>query len=266
MGLHSAWRGVKCHSSFIPPMKTKSKFELCSAFLRSSSFWHDEITPDSVEGPVITISQAAGARGNPIAEVLAGELQGNRNIPRFREWTIFNQSLVERVIEENNLPKSTVNFLAEDKRGRIADYIGEALGLHKGAYTGVVKTAETILRIAQSGNAVIVGRGGNFITRKIEMAVHVRLVGSLDTRIKSFARIYGVTPAEAEKEVARRDRARRDYIQENFVEDINDPCHYDMVINTDNFSDTAAARLIIAALEEKASLVRASAEGISMRV
>jgi hypothetical protein len=147
-------------------MKTKSKFELCSAFLRSSSFWHDEITPDSVEGPVITISQAAGARGNPIAEVLAGELQGNRNIPRFREWTIFNQSLVERVIEENNLPKSTVNFLAEDKRGQIADYIGEALGLHKGAYTGVVKTAETILRIAQSGNAVIVGRGGNFITRK----------------------------------------------------------------------------------------------------
>lgn len=247
-------------------MKTKSKFELCSAFLRSSSFWHDEIVPDNVQGPVITISQAAGARGNPIADVLAAELQGNRNIPRFRDWTIFNQSLVERVIEENNLPTSSINFLAEDKRGRIADYIGEALGLHKGAYTGVVKTAETILRIAQSGNAVVVGRGGNFITRNIEMAVHVRLVGSLDTRIKSFARIYGVTPAEAEKEVARRDRARRDYIQENFVEDINDPCHYDLVINTDNFSDAAAAHLIIAALEEKASLAKTSTEGMSMRV
>lgn len=247
-------------------MKTESKFELCSAFLRSSSFWHDENPPESVEGPVITISQAAGARGNPIAEVLVNELQDNRTIPKFRDWTIFNQSLVERVIEENNLPKSSIDFLAEDKRGRIADYIGEALGLHKGAYTGVVKTAETILRIAQSGNAVIVGRGGNFITRKIAMAVHIRLVGSLDTRIKSFAKIYGVTPSEAEKEVARRDRARRDYIQENFVEDIQNPAHYDLVINTDNFSDAASAHLIIAALEEKARQFKASHEGLAMRV
>ncbi len=233
-------------------MKASSKFELCSAFLRSSSFWHDEIPADNVHGPVVTISQAAGARGNPIAEVLVNALQDNRSIPKLRDWTIFNQSLVERVVEENDLPKSTVSFLPEDKRGRIADYIGEVLGLHKGAYTGVVKTAETILRIAQSGNAVIVGRGGNFISRKIDMAVHVRLVGSLDIRIKSFAKIYGTTLPEAEKEVARRDRARRDYIRENFGQDIQDPSHYDLVINTDHFGDEAAARLIIHALEEKA--------------
>ena len=247
-------------------MKTESKFELCSAFLRSSSFWHDENPPESIEGPVVTISQAAGARGNPIAEVLVHELNGNRVIPKFREWTTFNQTLVERVIEEHNLPKSSIDFLAEDKRGRIADYIGEALGLHKGAYTGVVKTAETILRIAQSGNAVIVGRGANFITRKIGMALHIRLEGSLDIRIKSFAKIYGVTPAEAEKEVARRDRARRDYIQENFLEDNQNPAHYDLVINTDNFSDSAAAHLIIAALEEKTSRFKADHEGVAMRI
>ena len=247
-------------------MKKESKFELCSAFLRSSSFWHDENPPESVEGPVITISQAAGARGNPIADALVSELQGNRKIPKFRDWTIFNQTLVNRVIEENNLPTSSIEFLAEDKRGRIADYIGEALGLHKGAYTGVVKTAETILRIAQSGNAVIVGRGANFITKKIDLAVHIRLVGSLDIRIKSFAKIYGVSPSEAGQEVARRDRARRDYIQENFLEDVHDPRHYDLIINTDNFSDAAAAHLIIAALEEKASPWKASHDGASMRL
>jgi hypothetical protein len=237
-------------------MKNEKHFELCSAFIQSSSFWREDMPENKIDGPVITISQAAGARGNPIAEELVRQLDGNTIIPQFRQWTLFNQNLVERVIEEHDLPTSTAGFFPEDKTAQLTDMIGEALGLHRGVYTSVLKTAETILRLAQSGNAIIVGRGGNFITQNIALAVHVRLVGTLEKRIESFARIYGVAKEEAEKEVARRDRARKSYIQENFQQDINEPRLYDFILNTDEFNDTAAARLIITAMEEKVRSIK----------
>lgn len=235
-------------------MKTEEQFDLCRSFVQSSSFWHEGAPAPKTEGPVITISQAAGARGNPIAKEIVRQLRGHgsgHHQHHHQPWTLFNQSLVRRVVEEHHLPKSTVNFFPEDKTGHLADMVGQALGLHPGVYTSVLKTAETVLRLAQTGHAVIVGRGGNFITRNIERAVHVRLVGSLDVRIASFARIYHVTHEEAVKEVDRRDRARKSYIAENFRQDINNPEAYDLVLNTDDLSDSAAARLIVIALEEK---------------
>ena len=232
-------------------MKTDSSYDLCAAFVESSSFWREDLPAPKTEGPVITISQAAGARGNLIAGEIVRQLRGNPAIPRHHAWTLFNQSLIRRVVEEHRLPKSTIGFFPEDRTGHLADFLGEAFGLHPGVYTSVAKTAETILRLAQTGNAVIVGRGGNFITRNIEKAVHVRLVGTLEIRIRNFARIYKLTPAEAAKEVARRDRGRKNYILENFREDINDPLHYDLVLNTDHLPDCDAAHLIIQALERK---------------
>jgi hypothetical protein len=232
-------------------MKTDSSFDLCTAFVESSSFWHDHIPMPKTEGPVITISQAAGARGNLIAGEIIRQLRSNTAIPKRHAWTLFNQSLVRRVVEEHRLPKSTIGFFPEDRTGHLADFLGEALGLHPGVYTSVAKTAETILRLAQTGNAVIVGRGGNFITRNIALSLHVRLVGTLEVRIRNFARIYKLTPAEATREVARRDRGRKNYILENFREDINDPLHYDLILNTDHLPDADAARIIIQALELK---------------
>ena len=240
-----------------PPMKTDHQIDLCRAFVQSSSFWSEDIPEQKTDGPVITISQAAGARGNPIAAELVSRLLENSAIPQHRPWTVFNQRLVHQVVEEHGLPNSTVGFFPEDRTGHLMDMLGEALGLHPGVFTAVAKTAETVLRLGQSGNAVIVGRGGNFITKNIPMALHVRLVGTLEIRIRSFASIYKVSQDEAVKEVARRDRARKNYILENFRQDINDVTNYDLVLNTDDLSDSDAARIISSALEAKVRQARA---------
>jgi hypothetical protein len=232
-------------------MKTDAAFNLCSAFVESSSFWKDDSPTPHTEGPVITISQAAGARGNLIAAEIVRQLRVNSLIPQRNAWTLFNQSLIRRVVEEHRLPTSTIGLFPEDRVGHLADFLGQALGLHPGVYTSVAKAAETILRLAQTGNAVIVGRGGNFITRNIAAALHVRLVGTLEIRIRNFARIYKLDPVEAAREVARRDRGRKNYILENFREDINDPLHYDLILNTDHLEDADAARIIIQALETR---------------
>ncbi len=225
--------------------------DLCRAYLRAGAGDADGRRPPRKDGPVVTISRAAGARGNSVAEEIVRRLDAHRSIPKHRPWTLFNQNLLQHVIDEHCLPEGTVDYFPEDKHGEVRIIIGEILGLHSGTYTTMRKMAETIRRIAVAGNSVIVGRGANFITRDIGHSVHVRLVGSEEHRSRHFARISGLSQHKAEEEVVRLDRGRKRYIKKVFKEDIDDPLHYDLVLNTDRFTDIQAADLIITALERK---------------
>lgn len=203
-------------------------------------------------GPVITISRASGARGRTIAATLVQRLVALHSVPRHLPWTLFNQNLIQHVIEEHGLPERTAEFFREDRAPEdIRSIIGEILGLHPGVYNTRVKTAETIRRLGEAGNTVIVGRGGNFITADIERSVHVRLVGSEAVRASHVARREGISHERAILMIHQIDQARRRYIKRVFRKNIDDPVDYDLVLNTDHFSDEEAADLIIAALLQR---------------
>jgi cytidylate kinase len=227
------------------------QIDLCRAYLHSATADARRPPDDKPDGPVITISRAAGARGNTIAEELIRQLQAHPHIRRRHPWTLFNQNLVQQVIEEHALPEKTADYFPEDHGGEISSFIAEILGLHPGTHTTVRKTAETIRRIGKSGFTVIVGRGANFLTADIAHAVHVRLTGSEKARVRHYARHFQLSQEAAAREVARLDRARKRYIRANFRADIGNPLHYDMVLNTDELDDATAARVIIGALEGK---------------
>lgn len=228
------------------------QLDLCKAYLKSTA------TPENPalrlpkpDGPVITISRAAGARGNSIAAELVEQLEHLDTIRKYRPWTLFNQNLLKQVIEEHHLPETSANYFPEDKCGEISSVIAEVLGLHPGTYNCAVKTAETILRLARTGNTLIVGRGANLITANVAHALHVRLIGSVEARTRHYARHAGITRQEAAAEIARLDRARKLYIKSTFHKDIDDPLLYDLTIKTDYFTDSQVASLIIDALEKK---------------
>jgi len=111
--------------------------------------------------------------------------------------------------------------------------------------------AETIRRLGMMGNAIIVGRGANLINGDIAHALHVRLVGDLKSRVRHFAKLRKLTTDEAENQVRLLDRGRKRYLKANFDRDIDDAHQYDLIINTDRFSNVKAARIIRHALEEK---------------
>jgi len=233
-------------------MNTNTQANLCRAYLYSAS-------PDSsrgksrgrIHGPIVTISREAGARGNSIAIALIAELEASDVISKFRPWTLFNQNLIDTVIREHNLPEQTAEYFPEDKPEEIRALIGEILGLHPGVYNSARKVAETIRRLANAGNAIVVGRGANLIAANVKHAVHVRLIGEHATRVRHFSKLHKLTAEAAEEEVTKRDRARKRYIRTNFDRDIDDPRQYDLVINTDRFTNAAVARIVRDALEEK---------------
>lgn len=233
-------------------MKYDSYTDLCRAFLYSTDLAEkDPGSGFNKDAALITISRATGARGNSIAEVLVKRLQSDKSVPRRRPWTLFNQNLIQHVIEEHHLPEKTADYFPEDKPEEIRAFVAEVLGLHHGVYNTMVKAAETILRIARAGNAVIVGRGGNLITADIPGALHIRLVGSEACRIRHYSNHCGIGMAKAASEVARLDRARKRYIKSHFNKDIDDALHYDLLLNTDKFTNEQAADVVITALHAK---------------
>lgn len=233
-------------------MNQPLQLDLCKAYLKSAATQENPaLRIPKPDGPAITISRAAGARGNSIANELVQQLEQLETIRKYQPWTLFNQNLLQQVIEEHNLPETSAHYFPEDKCGEISSVIAEVLGLHPGTYNCAVKTAETILRLAKAGNTLIVGRGANLITANVAHALHVRLVGSLEARTRHYARHAGVTHKEAAAEITRRDRARKLYIKSNFHKDIDDPSLYDLTIKTDHFTNAQVAGLIIDALEKK---------------
>jgi cytidylate kinase len=229
-------------------MKSNLQVESCLAYLQSSAAGGRE-GDKAHRGPVVTISRQCGARGTSIARVVATILQGDRFFAKGRPWTVFDQNLLQYLIDEHQLPERTAAFFSEDRDPqRIRTVIGEILGLHPGVFNTHARTAEAIRHLAEEGNIVFVGRGANFITADIHHAVHVRLVGSEAVRVQHVARREGLNAAKAAEMVRHIDHARDHYVRSVFRKDIGDPLHYDLFINTDHFTDGAAADLIVTTL------------------
>jgi cytidylate kinase len=96
------------------------------------------------------------------------------------------------------------------------------------------------------------GRGGNFILPD-NMAFKVRLIENLDNRLKNLARFDA--PAKwTGKSLKKDDQQRNDYIHRFFGEKIDDPHHYDLVINLAKTGIKTAEEIIINGLSAKFNL------------
>jgi cytidylate kinase len=203
------------------------------------------ISPPGAKPPSITISRQTGAGGRPIADKLAAYLAahstGEESGP---PWTVFDANLIKRVLADHNLPKRLAQYLPEDRSSMLDDILEELLGLHPPSWTIVHQTTETILRLAEMGHAIMVGRGANVITCRLENVFHVRLVASEETRLERVAKVYQ-KPGQAGVDFMRQEEAgRARYLKKYFGKDINDPLLYHLVLNTDRFTHDEAARLI----------------------
>lgn len=193
--------------------------------------------------PFITISRQAGAGGITIGEKLVAYLWENDKAAQC-PWTVFDKTLVGRVLEEHKLPEAFSAYMPESKVSQVDDIMEELFGLHPAEWALAHKTSETILDLAQMGNVILVGRGANIITKRLRNGFHVRLIASPEKRIEHLQEYYKLDRKHAIKLMEKEDKGRRDYVKEHFDKNIDDPLAYDLVINTDRISYDQTARLI----------------------
>lgn len=227
-------------------MQLKIPTEVCRSYIdcqakrAESVAWarREKETP-----PVVTISRQAGAGGVTLAQKVVQYLR-EHDLRAPCPWTMFDKQLVQKVLEDHQLSESVAKFMPEDKYPGVQDTIEELLGLHPSHWTLVEKTSETILRLSHMGNVILVGRGANVIIGFVPNATHVRLVGSLEKRIKFCQEYYSFSPQQAAEYVKQTDLGRSHYLKRHFNKDINDPSLYHMVINTDVVTPDEAAAII----------------------
>lgn len=193
--------------------------------------------------PLVTISRQTGAGGVSLGETLAGYL--NERAPKGSvPWTLFDKNLVNQILQDHALPPRVADFIREDRHAGVEDAVGEILGLHPSAWRLIQQTTETVLRLAEMGNVILVGRGSSVITQHMPRAFHVRVIRSLDSRIDRIRELLRVPRKEAISRIEREDRARRRYLLKYFKRDPDDPLLYDLVLNTDRVSIAEGARMI----------------------
>ena len=226
-------------------MPISSNAEKCLAFVNTM------LQPPEKKGrggkplgdrPLVTISRQTGAGGVTLGETLSEYLNA-RGAKGSVPWTLFDKNLVQQILEDHALPARVAEFIREDRSAGVEDAVGEILGIHPSAWRLIQHTTETVLRLAETGNVILVGRGSTVITQHLPLAFHVRVIGSMEPRIDRIRELLSLSRKEAAAHIDREDRARRRYMLKYFKRDPDDPLLYDLVLNTDRVSIAEAARM-----------------------
>ena len=230
-------------------MSAQISFENCRAFLNCQ--WQGATARPcasaEARGPAVTISRQAGSGAHTIAEKLAAHLQSlsPKDAP---PWTVFDHNLVEKVLEDHQLPARLAQYMPEDRTSEFQDSMDELFDLHPPSRTLVHQTSETLLRLASLGRVILIGRGANIVTSRLPGVLHVRLVAPFEQRVAHMQELRKLTRKAALDVVRREDRGRARYLKKYFDANIDDPLLYHLVINTDWVPVDQAAELIAQAM------------------
>ena len=106
----------------------------------------------------------------------------------------------------------------------------------------------TMLVLADAGDIVIVGRGGQALLSDRADALHVRVVCDVDARMRRIAEREGESEEDARKRVEHSDGQREAWHHKYFDVDYRSPYLYHLVVNTGLLSDEDASALIVHAV------------------
>ncbi|MDA1188368.1 MAG: cytidylate kinase-like family protein [Chloroflexi bacterium] len=123
---------------------------------------------------------------------------------------------------------------------------------------------DVVKNLAESGNVVVVGRGGAIILKDMPNVLRIGVAATPKDRVARIVEREKVKEEDAKKIVTDRDRARAFYFKRFFgIENSSDPNLYHMSLNTSQMTLDYAAEAIIAAakaLEEGRFLIKTPAK------
>ncbi len=193
-------------------------------------------------GHVITLSSETGAGGGFISRILATELKMN----------IVGSELIHKVAKSAHMSEKVIKSLDEKSISFFDSLISSFFESRHIWPNEYLRHLSMVMHTnAEHGNVIIIGRGGSFILK--DKAFRVRIIAPEEARVEKVMRDRHMSKAEALEYVRKYDEYQVGFIKNYFKEDINDPKHYDMMVNTDKVSIESAAESI-----KKAFLLRKS--------
>jgi cytidylate kinase len=196
---------------------------------------------------VVTISASYGAGGSEIGPRVAERL----GLP------FIDRAVPVAVARELNISIEEASAVEEDSPSRLwsifAGLAPLASGLsvprpHEGIGDErqlIEHTGRQIRKMAEAGSCVILGRGAAVVLAGHPTALHIRLDGAREGRIRAAMRQHGIDIDAASSAQKENDKIRSGYVKHNYGVDAADPSLYHLVLDTVRLGWKATEDLMI---------------------
>ena len=195
---------------------------------------------------VITISRQFGAGGITLGAMLAKELG----------YTFVDNEIIQMVAKKAKVSTNWVESIEKEAGGKLLKFISSVVSkklidqvlddkrgyIDKEIYVDLLY--KIIAQIADEGDAVILGRGGQYILKDRDDVFHVLLIADKTERIKFMENHYELSPSQALQAVTREDKRRTNLYRKFGKQSYDQSDHYHIVLNTSRLELVEATRII----------------------
>jgi len=191
----------------------------------------------------ITISRDPGSLGDEIAQILGQRLG----------WLVYDKEILDYIAQNSHVRQSLVEQLDERAQNLVHETIQRFLRMAEGGSFGIAEYYEALVKalayLTTRGEAILIGRGANFVLRAESRGLHIRIITSPDVRIERLSLRWHVPPAEARWRMDELDSQRRSFIRHRFKQNIDDPRFYDLIYDMDHLTPQQVVESILGVMQ-----------------
>ncbi len=196
---------------------------------------------------VVTISRQFGAAGRTLGKMVAQKMG----------YEFFDEMLIQKIAEDANVTQASVESFEKHERGTslgkvfstvVSSGFLERLLDEKGYLDQKVyvqSLTKVMNELADQGNKVLLGRGGQFILKDRDDVHHVLLIATFESRVQFMCDNYMMPLKDAVNLVNREEKRRANFYKDLGKEDYEDPRLYDVVINLTRAGLGRAVRMVV---------------------
>jgi cytidylate kinase len=188
---------------------------------------------------VVTISRGMGSGARIIAGKLADQLG----------WSLWDRNLLDAIVSDAQVSHRVVEAFDEKRRSELELLVHAAMGNHEMAgFVYGKHLGHAVRGIAKLGNAIILGRGANFI---LPDALSVRIDASAELRVNNMMSYEHLTKEQAENKIRHSDKERRAFLISAFGKSKVDSFHFDISLWMDRWTNDDAVRILREAIDAR---------------
>lgn len=210
--------------------------------------------PKIVEtAPYISISRDFGCMANVIAQKLADALTKiSRAKGISHDWQWLNKALLQESAKALELSPSKIDYVFHSQRKTIMDEVVAAMSTRYYKSDRKIRNTivEVIRSIAQTGNVIIVGRGGVAFKYDNPLSLHIKLTAPIEWRVDRISINYHKSRQEAYKTILDVDHERK-FLIDSFMGFNTDETLFDIIFNRSTLDDEIIISTIINMMERK---------------
>ena len=182
---------------------------------------------------LITISYNTGTDGRKIAQQVAETLQ----------MEVYDDQKIQDIVVSLGIQPEDIKALDEKEPGLFDRLLSRKPDLYLRCLDSAVYS------LAQKGEGVIIGHGGQSLLQDFSCAFHVLINNTLESRIQNLIDHEGLKRDVAEKVIRKNDNTLKGFFRFAYQREWDDPTIYDIVLNTEKMGNETAAKLIVEAAE-----------------